>query len=80
MAVKKTKYTIHKSTLRKIILSRMEELEITRHRLAHSGRIDASPTTVFRYLSGQSQSSSVVIEGIMKSLGIDIVVDQDFEW
>jgi len=80
MAKKNKKVSIHNDTLRQIILTQMENLGVSRHRLAHSGRVDASATTIFRYLSGQSQSSSAVIEGIMAALGIDIVIDDNFEW
>lgn len=77
---KKKICSIQSSTLREIILAQMAHLGVSRHQIAHSGRVNASPTTIFRFLSGQSQSSSSVIEAIMVSLGIDIVIDENFEW
>jgi len=76
--MKEMRYPIDKVTIREAILDRIDQLGITRHKIAHSGVVEASPTTIFRYLSGESDSSAIVIEGIMFYVGLELAVNKNF--
>lgn len=75
-------YRLEGSTIRDIVLERLEELGASKYHLAHYGGMEVYPSTTFRYLSGQNRTtSSETIEQILAACGLAIVaLDERPEW
>lgn len=65
MSAKKVNHRMGTVTLRDAILARMKQLGLSPSELAESGLVSSDPTTVYRFLKGESDSKSNVVEEIM---------------
>lgn len=60
--------------LRQIIIDRLSELDMSAYQLAHSDDVMAvaHPTTVFRYLRGERDTTGEVIGAVLQTLRLRI--------
>lgn len=58
--------------IRDAINERIESLGISRYDFAHSGKVKAAPSTVYRFLNGQIDSSSAFLDEMLKALGLKL--------
>ncbi len=73
-------YPLEEMTIREVILARLEELGATRYDLAHYGGVSASPSTVFRFLSGNRNTFSGNVEQMLASCGLALVAVGQPDW
>lgn len=71
-----SKYDLQSQPFRDIINARLDELGISRYALAHSGLVDGSPVTVYRFLSGENDCLSERLAQILHALGLSIKVER----
>lgn len=64
---------IKPSTTRDAVNTRIAALGLTRYQFAHSQLIDAAPSTVYRFLNGDVESSSGNLDEMLTALGLRIV-------
>lgn len=69
-----------KSLTRDAINKRLEQLGLTRYQFTHAGLIDASPSTVYRFLNGEVESSSGNLDEMLIALGMRIVNGVPPKW
>lgn len=60
------------SMLREAINNRIESLGLTKYQFAHSGKVQAAPSTVYRFLKGEVESSSGNLDEMLSALGLTI--------
>jgi len=71
-----SKYDIGTKHLRDIINERLIEIGMSRYALAHSGLVDTSPVTVFRFLSGENDCLSATVSQMLVAVGLSVKVDR----
>jgi hypothetical protein len=64
---------VRKSMIRDAINTRIRQLGLTNYQFAHSGKVQAAPSTVYRFLNGDVESSSGNLDEMLEALGLRIV-------
>ncbi len=83
MIENKTKvHQLNDSSIREIVLERLEGFGASRYDLAHYGGVDGAASTVFRFLSGEASTSVGSVEQILNTcnIGLVFVGDNPPEW
>jgi hypothetical protein len=68
------------SYLRTMINNRVISLGLTRHQFANSGHIKAAPSTVYRFLNGDVETTSGTIDEMLTCLNLKIMNGPRPEW
>lgn len=63
---------VPKSPIREAIIARIKQLGLTTYQFAHSGKVGAAPSTVYRFLNGETESSSGNLDEMLTALGLRI--------
>jgi hypothetical protein len=73
MTATKTQKTNSKSSpIRNAIIERLHQLDLTIYQFAHSGKVSAAPSTIYRFLNGDVESSSGNLDEMLAALGLCI--------
>lgn len=68
------------SLIRDSINKRLDKLGITRYALANGDLVDASPSTIYRFLNGDIESNSGNIDEIFAALNMTVVFGKTPAW
>ena len=69
---KTSEKVLRKSALREAINNRVIALGLTRHQFANSGHLKAAPSTIYRFLNGEVETTSGNIDEMLACLNLRI--------
>lgn len=61
-----------KSMIRDAISARIKQLGLSNYQFAHSGKVGAAPSSVYRFLKGEVECGSGNLEEMLVALGLRI--------
>lgn len=71
-ATKKKRLPAKESYIRDRINERVVQLGLTIHQFAHSGFVEAAPSTVYRFLNGEVETTSGNIDEMLTALNLTL--------
>ena len=71
---------VAQSPIRDAINARIKQLGLSTYQFAHSGKVGAAPSTVYRFLKGEVESSSGNLDEMLTALGLRIETTKRPMW